>query len=237
MEIITLAKIPGALCGLCLLAIVPTFASAAQPWLAAHYGYAYRGASEFDGVEFRYPGIASHEFDGARLEKGPSYGFGLGADFTPAWALSFEYERLRARTASTTGWPALDVDLPVHQFKAAAWWRPYVRPRFRAGLGIGAGVGFLSGQVVSDQEGDPFIGDVSERSLVIDGQVLCEYAPLDRVWIVATAGARHLRFGEVDFGYTPMVDPATGAYVPLDYSGWLVRIGIKWELPGGSASG
>ncbi len=227
-----MARLLGALCGLCMLALAPSIAYPMQPWLTVTAGYADRGPSAFDGATFEYLGRFSRSFDASLLESGPSFGLGVGADLDQAWALSFDYERLFERTASSGDSPPADVDLPVHQFKVTAWWRPYVRSRVRIGVGAGVGIGVLSGQLISDYEGDPYVGDISEHSLVVDGQVSLEFTPVDHVWIVATAGARHLRFDELDFGYVAMIDPATGAYVPLDYSGWLVRLGVRWELPG-----
>ena len=210
-------------------------ANGADAWLTVTGGYSNYGLGSITDATFSDLGF-SFKLEPGSLDSGPSFGAAVGVDFVRPWALGLAYEHLSASSGGVGGDVTAEADLPVHIFMVVPRWYPYTNNSFKVGVGAGVGIGFLSG-FASSARGfiDPFHGEVSESSMLVEGHLEVEYAPFEGFWFVASIGLRHITFDEVTVGFVPLRSEDTVNGVPFDYGGGFFRVGLKWEFPKGGS--
>jgi hypothetical protein len=151
-------------------------------------------------------------------------GFGLGAsaglDFPARLSLGIGYDRLAAATEAGGGAGSLKIRHPANTFRALAEYRLPGRGNLEARLGVAGGTVMEAGS-----ESVKFTGS---------GPLLEAYASSDwratpHLALTASLGYRYAKVSEVKAGQEVMFK-ADGSRFTVDYSGVLLRLGLKAAL-------
>ena len=134
-----------------------------------------------------------------------------------------------ADVAAAAGMPD---DLDANFFTARGYWRPLRQEKWHLGGVAGRGYFFCSGKARVTR-GSTNYGerDVSGSSWCLDAAALLGWRLSENSELQMQAGWRQAVIGNFKVGSVP-VTRADGSDAELDYSGWQVKVAVRWLLSG-----
>jgi hypothetical protein len=220
---------------LCLAATfaLPALASAAGPrvWLATDGSWATYSMSDVNNeVRAINAALDSTGLVMDEVKHGFGFGFALGLDTPGGLSVGFGYERLAASTEIGDFSGVIRYNLPANTYRAIAKYRFPSQQPVAAAIGVGVGRVSEAGSVEAAAIGFGAIAaDLKGSGPLIEGFVSGEWSGGPRVALVGSAGYRYAKVSELQTQGQTVLNPDGSKYT-VDYSGLLIRIGMKLML-------
>lgn len=212
-----------------LLALaVPAIAHASpNPWIAIDGSWGSYAMSDVnDDIKSVNDLLAGSGLKMDEIHGGVGVGGRFGLDVTGHWSVGIGYERLFASSKVEDPSGRIEYRFPANAFRAFG---DYVVYRSNLHLGIGAGLVSASGSVeFEDKSSPPAVHvDVTGSGPLIEGSLGGEYWVVrPKFALLGSAGVRYARIEKVE-GDGQTVTNADGSNYTIDYSGVLLRVGMK----------
>lgn len=210
-----------------LLAAGPLWAD--TPWLKLAPGYAGMAMDDFNNEQFSFF-EDSAGYDMKPLNGGFALSFHLGYDLSPKLALGFSWDRQFARTTGTDQDVEAKVNADANLFMGHGYWTPVRGDGWSLGGVLGFGPIFSAGKVKEVKQTVSF-GEAKLRGNGWAFEILAmgEWRLSTRSLVELTAGWRQAEVSEIEADKRP-VFKADGERLALDYSGFVVKLGWKYEF-------
>ncbi len=155
---------------------------------------------------------------------------GVGSDLSPTWGMGFHWDRQWAGTSATSYDVTGDLNLNAHFFMARGYWHPWRPGSFNLGLVAGSGYFFTDGST------DVRRGTVNYGQLQLwghgwawDAAGQAEFRLRKKTMLQLQVGWRWAVIDQFEVDKRPVFKD-DGTRASLDYSGWQVKVGVRWIL-------
>lgn len=156
---------------------------------------------------------------------GPGCGMSAGVDIGPSFSFGIGYDRVFASSGAADSMDGyLQVRLPANAFRGMVEYAFPRRGRLGARLGVAVGKLMVTGQMVGDSA-----FEVRGGAPYYEAYLGGDWWGQPRCGLVATVGYRYARVNEVKIAGQVERNP-DGSKYRLDYSGALLRLGLKIPL-------
>lgn len=216
----------------CIAALValPSIASAAaRPWIGVDGSWGTYAMSDVnDDLASLNAALAGSGLSIDEIHGGAGLGARFGVDTESRWSAGVGYERLFASTDVGDATGKIEYKLPANSFRAfGAYTFPAEGP-VSANVGFAVGMVSSSGSVeISDYSSPPPIEVKLEGSgALIEGLLGGELWAAPQFALTGSAGFRYAKIGELKADGQTVVNQDGSKYT-LDYSGFLIRLGVK----------
>jgi len=215
------------------LAISPVFAVAAGPWAAFNVGYGTYSMSDLnDQLRFinNFGGLSIDEING-----GLNVDLTAGYQFVSGLGLGLGYGRLNGSTSYSDPTGILEINVPANVFKALIEY--HLESKSKADLYFRGEVGSISatGDALLTDGINRLTTDYEGSSLFLAGIFGVGIPMSTSVGIHGQLGYRMANIDPVkDNGTLPFQND--GSPMTHDYSGFLIRVGVRVHFAGGGGA-
>jgi hypothetical protein len=201
------------------------------PWLKLAPGYAGLAMDDFNNEQFSFF-EDSAGYDMKPLNGGFALSFHLGYDLAPAFAMGFSWDRQFARTTGTDQDVEAKVNADADLLMGHGTWTPVRGDGWSLGGVLGFGPIFTAGSVKEVKQTVSF-GEAKLRGngWAFEVLVMGDWRLSTRSLVELTAGWRQAKVSKIEADKRP-VFKADGDRLALDYSGFVVKLGWKYEFGG-----
>ena len=164
------------------------------------------------------------------LDGGEAWGAALGFGLTPALTAGLGYEHFSAESELVGGEAGARFALPAHAVRAFLEYRGAFLPWLEGGAGVGAGLVIADGE----QHVDPSLidvpaGDYEGEGLLLEAYWLGDVLLDENIALTLSLGYRHAEIDNVKIDDARLRN-ADNSFLALDYSGMLLRVGLRVRL-------
>jgi hypothetical protein len=211
------------------MAVLPSIAWAdARPWASVDGSWGTYAMSDVnDDLAAVNASLAGSGLSIDEIHGGLGLGLRFGVEVGSRWSTGVGYDRLFASTDVGDATGKLEYKLPANAFRV---FEEYSLPsQGRAGLNLGAGLGMVSssGSVeLTDYSSGSFKAHLKGTGLLLEGLLGGEIRAAPQLALTGSAGFRYAKISEVKAEGQTVVN-ADGSKYSLDYSGFLLRLGMK----------
>jgi hypothetical protein len=166
------------------------------------------------------------------LNGGFALSFHLGYDLSPQFALGFSWDRQYARTTGTDVDVEAKVNLDANLFMGHGYWTPVRGDGWSLGGVLGFGPIFAAGKIKEEKQNVSFgEADIRGNGWAFEALAKGDWRVATRSLLELTAGWRQAEVPEIEASKRP-VFKEDGTRLALDYSGFVVKLGWKYEFGG-----
>ena len=203
----------------------PTHATSLRPWVGlggSHGRYSMGDVNrDLDELNTELKQTSLHL---APITDGPGCGASAGVDLGKSLSLGIGYDRLFASSGVADATTYFRYRVPAHELRGMVEYAFPRRGPMGARVGVAAGQMRVTGHIVGDN-----VVEVRGTAPLFEAYLGGDWWGQPRCGLTATAGYRYARVDEVTIGGKVAVKP-DGANYRLDYSGILLRLGLKIPL-------
>lgn len=206
------------------------FAAGGSPsvWLGASVGFGTYGMGDIndDIKDFN----AATELNMDEISNGVAFGIMGGVQVNPAINLMAGFERVAASTDVGGGGVSLEYSLPANVLYGGVQYNLPSESPFKIGFAGAIGLAMAAGEIRYTESGEgSFSGDVEGSGVLFQGQLVGDYYAAPTVVICPSVGYRLAKIGEFEVD-NDIVYNDDGSKMELDYSGLILRLGLKFLL-------
>lgn len=206
---------------LLLLASAPAAAGTSGEWLSLEGGISWYAMDDINGqIVALNQVIEPNHLD--EINNGLSLGISGGIRFSDS-RIGIGYQRLYASSEADLG--NIEYHLPANTFRAIAEFHRTTGSRLEYGVGLGAGIISLDGQVRPALTGS---GRLEGSTFLADVRALGGFPVGSWLVIAPSAGYRFADIGDVELDGSRVI--SFGHYLHVDYSGFFAQLGFRVNL-------
>jgi len=208
--------------------------SAAGGWFKVAGGVSGMAMDDINDADFRFYDQTINGYNFPNLDSGFSLSFHLGYDLSPDFSLGFSWDRQYARVKGTDVDITADLDLDANFFMTHLYWTPLRTGRWALGGAAGLGLLFPSGEVKITGENNVNWGEgkiTGSSGLALEAMALVGFAAGESTSIELTVGWRDAKIDEFGVDNRPALKE-DGTHMSLDYTGYIVKAGVKFMFGG-----
>jgi hypothetical protein len=204
----------------------------AGAWFRAAGGFSHMAMGDINGATFNFfdqPGADARFSD---VGTGFVMDLGFGHDFSPSWSLGAHWDRQWASSSATDQGVDGVLNLNANFFTARGHWRPLRAEKWHLGALFGGGFGFCDGSARVTR-GSTNYGerDVRGSSWCLDAAAILGWRLNEKAELQLQGGWRQATISKFEVGSVP-VTRLDGSRAELDYSGWQIKVAVRWLLSG-----
>ena len=220
-----------------MLGLLPVGGSGQAPaggWFKAAAGVSGMAMDDVNNANFSFYDYGGSGFDFPELNSGFSLSFHLGYDLSPDFSLGFSWDRQYARVDGTDGDVSANLNLDANLFMGHLYWTPLRNDRWNFGAAAGLGPIFADGKVKVTGQNNVNYGEgetSGSAGLALEAMALVDFKLKKSMVIELTAGYRSAVIKDFKYENRP-VSNADGSPMELDYTGYIIKAGIKFLFGG-----
>lgn len=212
-------------CAVLALAAGP---SAADSWVRVAGGFSQMAMDDIDGATFNFYDEPGEDATFGDVKAGWVFDLGLGYDLSETWGLGLHWDHQRGSTSATDQGVDGELNLAANLFIARGYWRPLRKPTWNLGLMAGFGPIFSSGEAKISRGSTNYGEDKIEgNGWSLDLAAHLDWVLTDHAQLQVQGGWRSANIDKFKVGGYD-VQKEDGSNAALDYSGWQVKVGVRW---------
>lgn len=207
----------------------------AGSWVKAAGGVSGMAMDDINNADFRFYDNTINGYDFPDLDSGFSLSFHVGYDMSTDFSLGFSWDNQYARVKGTDDDVTADLNLDANFFMTHLYWRGIETGSWEFGAAGGVGLVFSDGKVKLTGDNNVNYGEgetSSSSSWAFELMGLVDYRLGRSTILETTIGWRVAVIDEFKYAGAPALKE-DGTNLELDYTGYIVKVGIKYYLGGG----
>jgi hypothetical protein len=215
---------------LALLLSPATASSDARPWLGLEGSWATYSMSDVN-AEIRSINSMIAPTTMNEIKNGFGFGATGGVDLSNGATFGLGYDRLSANSSASDPSGSITYDLPANAFRAFGDYRFPSKSQFSPVVGAAAGLVSESGSVSLSVAGvGSASGEAKGTGPVLEAFAGGDWSASPRFAVVGSLGYRYAKIGEVKGQANQVIYNPDGSKYTIDFSGFLLRLGIRVGL-------
>ncbi|MCK9995578.1 MAG: hypothetical protein KAH56_04770 [Candidatus Krumholzibacteria bacterium] len=203
-------------------------------WFKAAGGVSGMAMGDINDGDFRFYDQTVNGYNFPDLDSGFSLSFHLGYDMSPELSLGFSWDNQYASVKGTDVDITADLNLRANLFMTHLYWTPLRTGRWALGGAAGLGLIFPVGDVEITGENNVNWGQgeiTGSSGLALEAMGLVEFAVGGSTSIELTVGWRSAEIDDFKVENRPALKE-DGTPIALDYTGYIVKAGVKFMFGG-----